>query len=477
MSGVRPEVRLVPHVVATRSGSRRYLAEWGRLRVPTVRANPDLGELDLAFVRVCGGPRPTREGTHPTTIVLSGGPGLSAIENYLVNDAAADQVDALAAAGDVVFLDQRGTGASRPCLQAPVRWQLPLERAIDAADVADEGVARVGEAADLWTRRGVELSGFNTEESADDVDAVRRALGLERVNLFGVSYGSHLALSVLRRHGDHIGRAVLASVEGPDHTDKLPGVVHAGFERFASAVGAARPDAGHALVERAATALAALRSEPRAVDVTGDVDADPRRVVIGEHDLAVALAESLGFRAPMTRVLGWIEALEAGDADWLAARAAQWRRRWLEPLTYWYVDAASGASSARRDRIQWEGEQTVLGAVADHPLAEVRARCRLPVLDAEFRSDLRSAVPTLFVSGTLDVRTPPANADEVRQGFERHEHLVVENGAHGRDLFVPEVCAATTAFLRTGESGAPAHLEAPPIMPPADSPAARRGRR
>jgi len=54
-----------------------------------------------------------------------------------------------------------------------------------------------------------------------DVDALREALRYEQVNLYGASYGSHLALATIKRHEAHIARAVIALVEGPDHTLKL----------------------------------------------------------------------------------------------------------------------------------------------------------------------------------------------------------------------------------------------------------------
>jgi hypothetical protein len=44
--------------------------------------------------------------------------------------------------------------------------------------------------------------------------------------------------------------------------------------------------------------------------------------------------------------------------------------------------------------------------------------------------------PTLFISGDMDVRTPPANAEEVRRGFSANGHLVLHGGAHDDDLFL-----------------------------------------
>ena len=70
--------------------------------------------------------------------------------------------------------------------------------------------------------KGIDLSAYNTEASADDLDDLRRALGAEKISLFGFSYGTHLALAAVRRHPERIDRVILAGTEGPDHSQKLP---------------------------------------------------------------------------------------------------------------------------------------------------------------------------------------------------------------------------------------------------------------
>ena len=58
-------------------------------------------------------------------------------------------------------------------------------------------------------------------------------------------------------------------------------------------------------------------------------------------------------------------------------------------------------------------------------------------LGPEFRSPVSGDMPVLFISGTLDARTPPSNAEEVRAGFANSEHMIIENGTHDDDLFLP----------------------------------------
>jgi pimeloyl-ACP methyl ester carboxylesterase len=89
-------------------------------------------------------------------------------------------------------------------------------------------------------RKGIDLAAFTTEENADDVEALRMALGVKSLTLIAGSYGSHLALAVIRRHSNHLERAILFGTEGLDQTFKLPSNVQATLEKLAALVRADR---------------------------------------------------------------------------------------------------------------------------------------------------------------------------------------------------------------------------------------------
>ena len=74
----------------------------------------------------------------------------------------------------------------------------------------------------------------------------------------------------------------------------------------------------------------------------------------------------------------------------------------------------------------------------------------MPRLDDDFRAPLESEIPVLFISGTLDGRTPISNATEIAEGFSNHRHLIVRNASHGGDLFTssPKILEAVKMFLR-----------------------------
>ena len=113
---------------------------------------------------------------------------------------------------------QRGARFSQPTLGCPE---------IDRVDVQTVGYKLLAESTgrllvdaaracrDRLINEGVDLSAYNSLESAADFDDLRRALKLEEWNLFGHSYGSDLALTIMREHPEGIRSAVIAGVTPP----------------------------------------------------------------------------------------------------------------------------------------------------------------------------------------------------------------------------------------------------------------------
>ncbi len=221
------QVQWAPHELAGPNG-KPIACELGRLAVPENRSKPGGAQIELAFVRLrTSNPRPA-----PPCFYLVGRPGPSRIE-YCVNPAAGRNLSLLDTR-DVIGIDQRGTGASKPNLAegTHLRYELPLDRpatreSFDASyrSAAERCLAH-------WRARGVDPGAYNTAENAEDIESVRAALGLEQIMLWGESCGTHLALEYLRRHSARVAGAVLVRTEGPDHALKLPSTTQRYLEQL-----------------------------------------------------------------------------------------------------------------------------------------------------------------------------------------------------------------------------------------------------
>ncbi len=193
--------------------------ECGYLIVPEDRSDPASLTIRLAVAIF----HPPGRAAEPDPIIyLMGGPGASALEFlYLSFDKVFAPV--FAARRDLILFDQRGVGFSEPALDCPEAYDLGLElldNELDGKQLTDEeseelfGEAFTACAQDLGTV--ADLSAYNTVSNAADVNDLRIALGHDQVNLWGGSYGTRLALGVMREYLAGVRSVVLDSVYPPD---------------------------------------------------------------------------------------------------------------------------------------------------------------------------------------------------------------------------------------------------------------------
>lgn len=183
--------------------------ECGYLTVPENRTESDGATIRLA-VAVFHSPNPDKA-TDPI-VYLEGGPGGEPLEALpLLFER---QYAPMLENRDVIVFDQRGTGYSEPSLACPEFIELGLDYLDD--DLPPEESARLTTAALLECRDrlvsdGADLSAFNSAENAADVNDLRLALGHDQWNLWAISYGTRLALTVLRDHPEGVRSVVLDS--------------------------------------------------------------------------------------------------------------------------------------------------------------------------------------------------------------------------------------------------------------------------
>ncbi|MCC6617073.1 MAG: alpha/beta fold hydrolase [Anaerolineae bacterium] len=116
---------------------------------------------------------------------------------------------------DVIFFDQRGTGYSRPALDCPeydaMRYDL-LGEEISSEESRALIVDTLRSCHDRLESRGVNVANYNSAENAADLDDLRELLGYDQWNLYGISYGTRLALTAMRDQPDGIRSVIIDSV-------------------------------------------------------------------------------------------------------------------------------------------------------------------------------------------------------------------------------------------------------------------------
>ncbi|HJU74358.1 MAG TPA: alpha/beta fold hydrolase [Gemmatimonadaceae bacterium] len=421
-------------------------AELATLAARENHAEPNGPKVQLAVVRVAGTDR-----TRPPTIYLDGGPGSSAIAIARI-PYFAELFTRIRSIGDVILMDQRGVGRSRPNLACPPAGPPPADMFETEAKFRRYLLEGARACAQRHRANGVRLEHYTTQASADDVAAVVRALGVPRVNLVGFSYGTHLALATIRRHPDLLARVAITGVEGPDHSEKLPSVMDVQLERLAayarsdSSIGALVPD----LVGTYKQVLEKLEREPARVTLNDPNTRHPTQVTVGKFGFQYILFRDLGDSNDWPVLPGLIALTARGDYSLLTAFAG---RRWSSAVSAMTVamDCASGGSPERVAQVEREARTALFGNAMNFFTGEICKAVGAADLGPAYRSRIWSNVPTMFISGTLDSQTPPHQAEEVRWGFPNSVHVVVENAGHESSLDKAAVQQLLVRFL-SGEA-------------------------
>ena len=423
------------------------------------RARPDGATIELAFVRLkTAAARPG-----PPVVWLAGGPGGSGTQDS--KGPLLPLLLEVAEFSDVIALDQRGMGLTRPRLECPGRLDLPLDRPMERGLVLAAFRASAAECRAHWSARGVDLASYNTVESARDIDDLRRALGAPKVSLLAGSYGTHLAFATIRLFEASIERAVLFGVSGPDHMERLPGDYQEVLEQIDRMVkrtpilALAMPS----FLGTVRTVMEKLERNPERADGVDRTTGEQRTVTIGRFDLQCFTRNMLASREEIARLPGVYLAMARGDFREIASTSLTSRRGAAPPAVDFTMRCASGASAARREKVHAQSRSALLGGIADFPIPDVCDAWGVPDLGPDYRAPVVSKVPVLFVSGTLDAHTPAANAREVLAGFPNGRHLLVQDGAHGLLGFsLPKGRKLSAKFLR-GESFSTGRLSTPPF--------------
>ncbi|GII78192.1 peptidase [Sphaerisporangium rufum] len=198
-----------------RSGAR---VECASVQVPLDYGHPDGRRVTLALNRVKGAESHGRHGLG-VLLVNPGGPGASGTD--LARYVAAALPKELLARYDVIGFDPRGVGASRPaltCVDAKEHYAAPRRDEVPADQAAEQALlARARHYAQECGRRWPWLlPHLTTENSARDMDAIRQALGEQKISYLGYSYGTYLGSVYATLFPGRVRRLVLDSVVDPE---------------------------------------------------------------------------------------------------------------------------------------------------------------------------------------------------------------------------------------------------------------------
>jgi pimeloyl-ACP methyl ester carboxylesterase len=403
---------------------------------------------------------------------LSGGPGQAATSavNYYVGPGREYRRHR-----DVVLVDQRGTGSSNP-LSAPATTKKPQDYLSEMYPV--DYVNRMRAA--LEPR--ADLTQYTTSIAMDDLDDVRAWLGYERINLFGISYGTRAALVYLRQHPDRVRSAILMGV-APTYL-KIP-LHHARSAKRALDLLLAECAADSACrqafpeIEREWDALLArLGREPARVEYSPPDKSGPVTLEIQRDIFAEKIRNLLYSRASAARVPLLVHSAAHGDFGPFLEETIRDRFGPLADGMYLSVTCA--------EDVPFIDQAEAAQANAGNPFGNYRVEqqnraCGLwprGAIPDGYHEPVSADVPVLIVSGKLDPVSPPERGDEVARHLPNSRHLVIARGAHIHQGLTNAGCidALMLKFLAKGhardlDTSCLEHIQAPPFVTEARKPA------
>lgn len=362
---------------------------------------------------------------------LAGGPGQAATE---VAAAVEPSLREVRKQRDLFFIDQRGTGKSNPlsCL-GPDGKELPLD------EVRQPSVEAIR---DYAQRCAQSLQGradprfYTTTEAIGDLDAVRAALGVDKINLIGGSYGTRVAQQYATRFAQHTRSVV---IDGVAPNDLVVGGEFASTFEDALALQSAQCAKLPACRARFPTDLrkqlgnvvSRLQTTPVEVEFRDPSSGQSRRDTV-TSDTLTGLAFAFSY-APQTASLLPLVLDEADQGRYaplmsLAQLMTRSMGGGMNRGMQWSVICAEDADRFDENSTP---DDTLLGPDVARMFFAACPVWPTGKRPADFTQPFKSNLPVLLLSGELDPVTPPRFGEQVAAGTPNGRHLSLRGQGHG----------------------------------------------
>lgn len=418
--------------------------ECGYLTVPEDRAKKDGKTIRLAVARA----RATAPNPKPDPLVyLAGGPGGSGLLSAAPRIAAGWNSDR-----DVIFLDQRGTWKSDPLLSCPEIDAFQADMVglttTDPATAARSNAATKA-CRDRLAGAGWNLGAFATTENAADIADLRTALGIDQWNLYGVSYGTDLALQTLRDHPQGIRSVVLDSVVPPQANTVLsfwPSAASGLAALFDACAAQQVCASAHPTLRDDFFRLAdELTTTPRTVQATDPASGAPTTVVLDGYKLVNFAVTASLVPGTVATVPATVENLARGDGSMLAAALLAGRPP-SGVTSYGLALGVFCSESPVDEQAVVASGKKVLPQLPDALLAHAPqtpyivgdcAAWNVPAAPDQVHTPTSSDRPVLILDGGLDAITAPANGGEAARTLPNATRVLFADSAHDVMLWSP----------------------------------------
>jgi pimeloyl-ACP methyl ester carboxylesterase len=356
-------------------------------------------------------------------IYLTGGPGGALLDNFAPYITSQNYQDWVGDR-DLVLFDQRGTGYATPSLQCSETVKLTIDT-IDQSLTAEQSVQlenrAIQQCHDRLAQQGINLSAYTTLNNAADVQSLISALGFKQVNLYGVSYGTRLALEVLRSYPQHVRSVVLDSTFPPqensftDVSNSIARVFRVFFDGCASdsTCNQEYPN----LEQTFYTLVDQLNASPIKVNAPDPYNNKAYSALINGTALASTLFQSLYVTSLIPNLPAIITQVQQGNTtlfgrifgiftfDTSLSQGMYESVTCSEDAPFTTADAITQSGQILPDPVRSDLVTSFQGNLAACGIWNVKS------VNPAAKNAVTSDIPTLILKGEYDPITPPANGD------------------------------------------------------------------
>lgn len=378
--------------------------------------------IDLAYVVL-----PATGAAQPDPVfVLAGGPGQAATQLLVL---AKSSLAGVNQTRDLVFVDQRGTGASNGLRCDSDTLEGILQGPWD--DANHEALVKCGQSLPA------DLAWYATPAAMDDLDDVRVALGYEQVNVWGGSYGTRAGLAYLRQHGEHVRSAVLWGVAPPGqpYLRTFGPQGQAALEALMADCATSEPcrallPDGRATIDRI---MARLEQAPARVAVTDPRDGSQTTIELTAGMFAGGLRLALYDASWSSPLPAMLAAADQGQFEPLMGLVTQVAVAISHQIHFGMFMAVTCAEDVplltEADVVA--ADRTFVGGEFLRSLQSSCAQWPTASLPADYLEPVQSDVPVLLMAGELDPVTPPSTSELAARTLSRSRVVPFPATGHG----------------------------------------------
>jgi len=415
-------------------------ARCGTLEVAENPAEPDGRRISL---KVAVAPATGKTTEDDPVFFFAGGPGQAASETWVIIRSTLSKIRKNR---DIVMIDQRGTGGSN-------KLACKSEVAEDLNQEIDWDLIRTETEACLANLDG-DPRMYTTSIAMGDYNLVREAMGYDKINIMGVSYGTRSAQVYLRLFPETVRTVTLDSVVpmqlalGQEHAPMLDHAVDTVFEDCEA------DETCNSLYPRHSEELKALfaqlRDEPRQISIISPVSGLPQDMLLSADTLAVAI-RFLSYSSATQALIPLLvhEAVTTGNLVRLASQAILVMTGLNEMISRGMELSVMCAEDYPFIDLSADYSNTFMGNIF---LEVIDLQCKIwphGEVPEGFHQPVVSDLPVLLMSGERDPVTPPRYAAQTAETFPNSVNLVAKGQAHS---VMGNVCLRdiTTVFIESG---------------------------